>query len=435
MAAVIALDSAIAWAYVIKRRVTDYPVVDLTERFYVLRPFRYVFPDQYKFPAVLWPNLKGALGLGGQAEREFWVSDPLLGHRLAPNALVLEQTWTWRATNPQGFIVTDADDPLRTYAVPKSPSVFRIIVLGGSTVEGDGATGSLNALPAELLQVLARGYAPTEGPLRRFEVINAGVGGYMSHQELLYYLSELRFFEPDLVISYNGWNDESRVNGEMARSGTSYPWFRTQSTEQQRSILADYYTWTGTARAFARRTATRVAELIDGIATVHVATRAAARLVAEPGAGTGLLAQPAFFAQESVVRYAENVTVLGSHVIGRGGQFAWFLQPLVGLGAKPPSAFRERDVVANKPEEMARRRLFFAQAKMEQERFARSSSACVADLTDVFDGNGDTLFEDSGHLFDAGNVLVAQRVARELERCGIVAQRPLDAAPGPLPLP
>ena len=38
-------------------------------------------------------------------------------------------------------------------------------------------------------------------------MINAGVGGYRSRQQLLYYITELYLYNPDLVIFYDGWND------------------------------------------------------------------------------------------------------------------------------------------------------------------------------------------------------------------------------------
>ena len=54
--AIAVLESALAWAFLAKRIIRDEPVVDLIEQYAVLRPFRFLFPDQYKFPTVLLPN-------------------------------------------------------------------------------------------------------------------------------------------------------------------------------------------------------------------------------------------------------------------------------------------------------------------------------------------------------------------------------------------
>jgi hypothetical protein len=42
---------------------------------------------------------------------------------------------------------------------------------------------------------------------QRIEFINAGVAGYNSVQEYLYFASDLLRFKPDLVVAYDGWND------------------------------------------------------------------------------------------------------------------------------------------------------------------------------------------------------------------------------------
>jgi hypothetical protein len=133
-----------------------------------------------------------------RAAARSWVTDPLLGHRNATNALVTENRWFYRQTNSQGFVITEPSSPTYTHA--PDPDVFRIVVLGGSTVEGNGASGPLKALPGALVEAL-KSYEPPGGPHKRFEIINAGVSGYFSTTELLYYVSKLRHFRPHLVIS------------------------------------------------------------------------------------------------------------------------------------------------------------------------------------------------------------------------------------------
>lgn len=421
--AAIVAENAIAWTYVLKRRMTGYPVVDLVERFYVLRPFRFAFPDQYQFPSELWPNLKGDISVAS-ARRQFWIADPLLGHRLAPSALTLKVTWTWRATNSQGFIMTDPDAPLRTYAPDKPPGVYRIVVLGGSTVEGDGATGSLAALPAQLLRLLRAGnFTAPDGGLD-IEVVNAGIGGYRSHQELLYYLSELYTFHPDLVISYGGWNDERFAAAGFGRLGAGTPRFFNESTEMHRRILNGYYDWSETAVLFFARSATRLGELLDGVALLHTAARAATRLLPARTSGQASLAPPdAMFRPESVDRYVANVGLLAREALARDTRVAWFLQPLVGLGAKPLAAFHERAYDDGRMSKIEHRRAFFALARQRQGELARElddDRFCAADLTDVFDGNTDAVYEDFGHLGDIGNDIVARRIISELVRCGMI---------------
>ena len=425
------LEAGVAAAYLTKRRMADQPFVDLLENLYVLRPFRGYFPDQYTFPSELRPLLKGETTSPATLRRNV-LADPLLGHRLAPNSLVVEETWTWYATNAQGFTITDPEAPLAVYAVPKPTGTVRIVMLGGSTVHGDGASGSLHALPAELLRTLREGYLPARDNQTRFEVINAGVGGYTSQQELLYYLSELRLFEPDLVIAYDGWNDFQRVTSLLSGGGARYPWLRNESTDRQRSILNSYYTWSGTAVAFAQRTVSRTRELLDGVALVHVLRRAISAATAPTAAAAADL-RPVTdellpLIPEAVRRYEANTSILAGAVTSSGASFAWFLQPLVGVGNKIPAEIgRERSILQSRPNDIARRQIFYSLARAAQSTFknqAGDAKTCAADLSDVFDGNDAPVFEDSGHLYDPGNVIVANRIAQELERCGFVAQRP-----------
>ena len=41
----------------------------------------------------------------------------------------------------------------------------------------------------------------------KYEVINAGVGGFYSGQELTYIVTELVDYHPNIIIAFDGWND------------------------------------------------------------------------------------------------------------------------------------------------------------------------------------------------------------------------------------
>jgi hypothetical protein len=264
------LDSSAAWVFVAKRVASSQPFIDLLEQYHVLAPFRRLFPGQYVFPAEWWDRYVGDSGLPS-ARRRFWIADPLLGHRLAPNAVVTENAWSYRATNDQGFIITDPHAP--SYGRPKPRHVFRIVVFGGSTVEGDGATSSLAALPAQLQQALRATYVPAVSPRTTFEVINAGVGGYHSNTELLYYLSELHWLEPDLVVSYGGWNDLVYQNKFIEKYGPGAPRFVNEHSQGHKEIIAGYYAWDVTATHFLRRSGTAIVEVLRGVTLFDILGR------------------------------------------------------------------------------------------------------------------------------------------------------------------
>ena len=86
-------------------------------------------------------------------------------------------------------------------SVPKPPEVFRIVVSGGSSIYG--TTNPYNeTAPYYLQQVLHDDYGATN-----VEVINDGVSGYTSWNNLVDLSTRVLALQPDLVIVYPGAND------------------------------------------------------------------------------------------------------------------------------------------------------------------------------------------------------------------------------------
>jgi hypothetical protein len=71
----------------------------------------------------------------------------------------------------------------------------RIIVVGGSAAFGSSVANTETF--ASILESLDRSY----------EVINAGVVGFLSGQELVYIVTELVDYHPHIIIAFDGWND------------------------------------------------------------------------------------------------------------------------------------------------------------------------------------------------------------------------------------
>ena len=127
--------------------------------------------------------------------------------------------------------------------VRKSPGVFRIIALGGSTTYGDHIDRWEDAYPAQLEHTLReRGHV--------VEVINAGVPGYSSWEMLIAFELRLVDLEPDLLLVYEGINDlfprlvrPSQYDGMATSKGQ----WRTDAASLPRSalyrLLALRYGW------------------------------------------------------------------------------------------------------------------------------------------------------------------------------------------------
>ena len=118
--------------------------------------------------------------------------------------------WAPKGFFPHGADFSYRDDMtvrtinFRSGAVPKSKpkNVYRIMVLGGSNVYGDGIDN-----PRETFSQVLEKMANANLEKTRIEVINAGVPGYNSFQIKIFFKYFASKYNPDLVICYLGRND------------------------------------------------------------------------------------------------------------------------------------------------------------------------------------------------------------------------------------
>jgi lysophospholipase L1-like esterase len=100
--------------------------------------------------------------------------------------------WSFQRTRDYGVLVRTNDRGLRDrpHALEKPPGTFRIVVLGDSFMEAYQVALE-ESLPFRLQERLAS---------RGVEVVNLGVGGYGTAQQLLYLEEEGLRYAPDLVV-------------------------------------------------------------------------------------------------------------------------------------------------------------------------------------------------------------------------------------------
>lgn len=126
-----------------------------------------------------WDDRRGVPG--------FYISDPELGQRLAPNYD------GWFAGVPVHVNSLGFRDS-RDYSVEKPPNTFRILVMGDSVTFGHGALSD-TTYPYLLEQRLKEWRADTN-----WEVWNLGVPGYNTTTELKYLGRVGPRYQPDLVV-------------------------------------------------------------------------------------------------------------------------------------------------------------------------------------------------------------------------------------------
>jgi lysophospholipase L1-like esterase len=133
----------------------------------------------------------------------------------------------WVSVGRQGF------RGMREVSQTPPDSVTRIIVVGGSTTFDSNVSDS-SSWPARLERVLN---ARSPG---RYEVLNAGVPGFQVLDDLVRLQAELQWYDPAIVVLYQGHNDLFNTLGRAIGSGsgttafdprpdeipTVYPWER-----------------------------------------------------------------------------------------------------------------------------------------------------------------------------------------------------------------
>lgn len=152
----------------------------------------------------------------------FWTTDHPLGWALTPNA---EGRWfnSWYEYDLEIRINSHGlRDDEHTYEKP--PGTYRIVILGDSLVEA--AQVPLEEAWHQILEQRLNEMA--EMPI---EVIAAGVGGWGTDQELLWFLSEGIKYEPDLVLlTFFPWNDFMNNS-------------RPLEVRNQGSVLKPFFQW------------------------------------------------------------------------------------------------------------------------------------------------------------------------------------------------
>jgi len=93
----------------------------------------------------------------------------------------------------------------------KSEDTYRIFMVGGSTTFGYGTSSDQNTIPARLQEKFDQVNLE-----KNVEVINAGIHGYTSLDEMNLVKNKLVHYDPDLVIIFDGSNDMFRAyNGTL----------------------------------------------------------------------------------------------------------------------------------------------------------------------------------------------------------------------------
>jgi lysophospholipase L1-like esterase len=118
-----------------------------------------------------------------------------------------------KTINKDGFISTP-DVP-----VVKPPNTIRIVFLGESSTAGTGGEilSDEDTWPWVATEILKRNF-----PDKKIEFINASLGGFSSFESYGRLWARLRFYHPDIVVVYHGWNDMYYFNKKKIDAITNW---------------------------------------------------------------------------------------------------------------------------------------------------------------------------------------------------------------------
>jgi hypothetical protein len=337
-----------------------------------------------------------------------FTTDELLGWRLAPaTSFFFENPTDKYLTDSNGFIV-DVDDPPVT--LDKPPDAYRVIVLGGSTVMGQGSPRpSQNIVGMLRKQVRERGLKGANG--KRVEFINAGVDNYNSTQEYLYLVSDLLRFRPDLVIVYDGWNDSHRTNDSSPYRHSQVEWRIAQS-----------YSIIGSARFLAANLVYFFTENNFRLGIIELPWRVFGNQLPDAKSPTLPVHPP--FDLRNMELYRRNRKAFLA-LADDDLSVALFLQPLVGTDDRALSAEEKASWWWPRLDEALGNRIpFYEHARNIladlKEKVHDEGHECIADLSHSLTGVSEPVYADSGHLLPKGNAIVASHMLDELVSCRIL---------------
>jgi hypothetical protein len=163
-----------------------------------------------------------ALRVGGYSYPEFYQRDDVRGVSLLPGAE------GWYRKEGEAYVRINSDG-LRDqeHAIAKPDDTFRIAVVGDSYCEAFSVS-----LEEAFWSVMGKKLEECGAfPARKIEVINFGVSGYGTAQELLTLREKVLKYSPDLVLLAVTTNNDITDNSRALKRTDEYPYFVYQGNQ------------------------------------------------------------------------------------------------------------------------------------------------------------------------------------------------------------
>jgi len=271
----------------------------------------------------------------------------------------------------------------------------RIIFLGGSAAFGMGAENDQETIPYMLGQ-----------SIKPYRVLNGGVVGFQSGQELTYLVTELIDYRPAIVMTYDGWNDlfdsiyAPRKENELG--------FNSNFFRMEEELALNYQTQVSPYKSLGR--------LVEATSTRSLLLTRVMEKIRGYNYQRPTLQKTMLDA--AAQNYATNIRKMSliSHAVG--AQFIVVFQPELGLKLHPTPA--EQEILAQgivgidsyHDEFPELYRQFLAKAKQLLDR-DKIEWVDINESTE-YQQSSDGLFVDVVHTNRRGNQVVAEIISPRL---------------------
>ena len=256
----------------------------------------------------------------------------------------------------------------------KNDNTYRIMMLGGSTAFGAGASSDTTTIPAYLEKEFRKNNY-------NVEVINAGILGSDSFEEAYKIRYMFKKFQPDLFIVYDGWNDSF---GQV-KEGTLNPDItRSKRIESEKPSLQMW-----------------ISKNLTEFRTLYVFYPISSHLLIASTMNEDLLIMNSEI-------WSSRWNDVCSENNDDGIKTIILLQPIVGTGNKKLSSEEKHHAD------------YFKQIKSREQLEYHSKKLVIAsctasiDLRNTFDNVSEPIYYDGGHMTDLGNKIVAAKIYEEI---------------------
>ncbi len=321
-------------------------------------------------------------------------------------------------------------DP-RPISKEKPPDEFRIFLTGGSTAFGLAASGSAAAATnyyyiehretiSYLLERILTATSPIAG--KKIRVYNTAVWGYSYQHLLLRYITKLRQYKPDLVISLDGANEIRAISAPVK----DWDYFQqgqfhgvlSEVHSFSRPGLAAYLTLWLKNNTFLMTFIWRGVDPFMSLETgmgVHQAPQPGND--ANRGAGDATREERSRAVAENITAVVRVLEDYHAVLENDGVPHLFSLQPILSLSKKP------RHDMETKVESLGEHKQYYDILTGDAYRFLvhkiRESAAkkqfSLLDFTEYFDDTSEWVFSDWCHLTAGANYLIAKELARMIK--------------------